>query len=124
VNGVQNLSGQPLSRAPDWTASVGGSYDAPVTDRWTLGLNLSGRYSDGYFTAPNNNPFGWQNAYETLDASVRLYDAKWEIALIGQNLTDTIYATLGGDKPLGQRGDVIATIGRPREVTVQVTRRF
>jgi iron complex outermembrane receptor protein len=124
VAGVQNLSGQPLSRAPNWSVLAGFSYDRPVSDTWKVGLTVDGRYSTGYFISTNNNPYGWQGDYETLDATIRLYDAKWEAALIGRNLTNAIYATTGGDKPLGIRGDVIAGIGRPREVVFQVTRRF
>lgn len=77
-----------------------------------------------YFIETNNNPYGRQNGYETLDASVRLYTDVWEVSVVGRNLTDTIYAVYGGDKPLGQRGDVEAGIGRRREVILQVTRRF
>lgn len=124
VAGVQNLSGRHLSRAPDWSVLAGFSYDRPVSDTWKVGLTVDGRYSTGYYISTNNNPYGWQGDYETLDATIRLYDNKWEAALIGRNLTNTIYATTGGDKPLGIRGDVIAGIGRPREVIFQVTRRF
>ncbi len=124
VNGVQNLSGNRLSRAPRWSLLTGVSYDTPVSDSWKAGVTVDGRYSSGYFTETNNNPYGWQGGYETMDASLRLYDSKWELSVIGRNLTNTIYAVYGGDKPLGQRGDVEAGIGRPREVVMQVTRRF
>jgi outer membrane receptor protein involved in Fe transport len=124
VGGVHDLSGQPLSRAPSWSVLAGVSYDTPVAGDWKVGVEINGRYSTGYYIGTNNNPYGWQGDYETLDATIRLYDAKWEAALVGRNLTDTIYATYGGDKPLGGRGDVIAGIGRPREVVFQVTRHF
>jgi iron complex outermembrane receptor protein len=124
VGGVQNLSGAPLSRAPDWTALAGVSYDVPVANAWNVGVTVDGRYSDGYFTGVNNNPYGYQNQYEALDATVRLYDSTWEFSLVGRNLTNTIYYLLSSDKPLGLRGDVDGTIGRPREVLLQATRRF
>jgi hypothetical protein len=122
--GVQNLSGQPLSRAPAWSVLGGNTYDRPVTTDWSFWLTVDGRYSTGYLIETNNNPYGWQGEYETMDATMRLYNATWEVSLIGRNLTNTIYATYGGDKPLGGRGDVEAGIGRPREVVFQVTRRF
>ncbi len=124
VDGVQNLSGQPLSRAPLWSVLMGASYDTEVYNDWRINLNVSGRYSTGYYIGTNNNPYGWQGDYETVDASVKYYDPQWEFALIGRNLSNTIYATNGGDKPLGARGDVIAGIGRPREVVFQITRHF
>ena len=124
VGGVQNLSGAALSRAPTWSVLTGVSYDTPISDAWSVGATVDGRYSSGYFISTNNNPYGWQGDYETLDATLRLYDARWEFSLIGRNLTNTIYAVYGGDKPLGSRGDVIAGIGRPREVVLQATRKF
>jgi outer membrane receptor protein involved in Fe transport len=124
VGGVQSLSGQRLSRAPRWSVLAGASYDTALTADWRAGVTVDGRSSSGYYIETNNNPYGWQNGYQTLDASVRLYNEKWEFSLIGRNLTDTIYATFGDDKPLGQRGDVEAGIGRPREVVLQATRRF
>jgi iron complex outermembrane receptor protein len=124
VGGVQNLSGQHLSRAPLWSTLLGASYDTAAFGEWRLGLTVDGRYSSSYFIETNNNPYGYQNGYETVDATVRLYSAAWEVSVVGRNLTDAIYAVYGGDKPLGQRGDVEAGIGRPREVILQVTRRF
>jgi iron complex outermembrane receptor protein len=124
VAGVQNLSGQRLSRAPRWSVLAGVAYDTDVTDGWRAGVTVDGRSSTGYYIGTNNNPYGWQNGYQTMDASLRLYDQTWEFSLIGRNLTDTIYATFGSDKPLGERGDVEAGIGRPREVVLQATRRF
>jgi iron complex outermembrane receptor protein len=124
VGGVQSLSDQRLSRAPLWSVLAGVAYDTALTNNWRAGVTVDGRSSSGYFIGTNNNPYGWQNGYQTLDASVRLYDEKWEFSLVGRNLTDTIYATFGSDKPLGGRGDVEAGIGRPREVVLQATRRF
>ena len=62
--------------------------------------------------------------------SARVYNGAWEFAVIGKNLTNTYYAVLAGDKPLspvaanGGGSDIIANLGRPREVTFQITRRF
>ena len=124
VGGVQDLSGNPLSRAPDWSLLAGASYDTPVGGDFSLGLTADVRYSSDYFIQTSNNPYGHQDAYTTFDASARLYNADWEVALIGRNLNDAYYAVLGGDKPLGQRGDIIASLGKPRTVTLQVTRNF
>jgi outer membrane receptor protein involved in Fe transport len=129
ANGTQNLSGQPLSRAPDLVALVGATYEHDLVNDYKLALTGDVRYSSGYFFETNNNPGGYQSRYATLDLSARIYNDKWEFAVIGKNLTDTYYAVLGGDKPLSQvvpggGGDITASLGRPREVTFQVTRRF
>ena len=127
--GTQNLSGKPLSRAPDVVALVGASYEHEIYGSYKLALTGDVRYSSSYGLETNNNPGGVQGSYATLDLSARIYDDKWEFAVIGKNLTDTYYAVLGGDKPLsyvnpGQGGDITASLGRPREVTFQITRRF
>jgi outer membrane receptor protein involved in Fe transport len=121
---VQNLTGAPLSRAPDWAATAGFNYDVPLISDYRASLTMDVRYSSGYYLSTNNNPYAHQGDYETLDASVRVYNGKWDFALIGQNLTDTYYAVLAGDKPLGLPGDILASLGKPRQVTLQITRHF
>jgi iron complex outermembrane receptor protein len=127
--GTQDLTGKPLSRAPDVVALVGATYEHQIFRDYKLALTGDVRYSSAYGLEINNNPGGFQGKYATFDLSARVYDDKWEFAIIGKNLTDTYYAVLGGDKPLsqvvpGQGGDITAALGRPREVTFQITRRF
>ena len=127
VGGVQNLTGAPLSRAPDWSLLGGASYDHPLSGLrggYSLGVTVDAKYSSGYFLATNNNPYGWQPDYWTMDASLRVHNGVWDFALIGKNLTDTFYAVAGGDRPLGQAGDTIAELGRPRQIILQITRHF
>jgi outer membrane receptor protein involved in Fe transport len=124
VGGAQNLSGTPLPRAPKVNASIGASYDTDLVGAWRLGLSVDGRYSSGYITSVQSNPLNLQGDYAILDASVRVYDGPWEFALIGKNLTDTIYISIGGDYPLAPRGQTYGQINPPREIIMQVTRRF
>ncbi|HEV2651726.1 MAG TPA: TonB-dependent receptor [Rhizomicrobium sp.] len=123
--GTQNLAGQPVSRAPDWSALVGFNYETPVWQgAWRLGFSADGRYSSGYFLSTSNSPFAYQSPFATLDASVRLSDDNWEFAVIGRNLSDTSYAVLAGDKPLGPIGQVLGSLGQARQVFIQGTYRF
>lgn len=122
--GKQNLSGRPLSRAPAWTGSVGASYDAPLGDGWKLGLSVDGRYSSGYFTSVEESPFARQGDYALLDIAARLYSDVWEFALIGNNITNTLYVTVGGDEPLAPRGQTFGALNTPRQIILQATRRF
>lgn len=125
VNAQQNLSGQPLSRAPDWTLQAGFTYDRPLGDSdWNIGFSGEARYSSEYFISTNNSPFALQGGFALFDASARIHNDDWNIALIGRNLTNKIYGVVGNDKPLGPRGQVNANIGRPREIMIQATRRF
>ncbi|MFC4294322.1 TonB-dependent receptor [Novosphingobium tardum] len=126
VGGVQNLSGKPLTRAPDWTLSGGFSYDRPVSDGIAIGLSGDANYTDDYFTQENQNPVALQQGFWRLNASVRLHeiDDKWELALIGRNLTDKIYGLSSADKPLGGPGQISQQPSRPREIMLQGTIRF
>ena len=47
----------------------------------------------------------------------------WEAALIGRNLSNEKYLVTAGDKP-GGMGELTGGLGRPREVILQLTRRF
>jgi outer membrane receptor protein involved in Fe transport len=129
-NGTQNLTGKPLSRAPDVVALVGATYEHQIYGDYKLALSGDVRYSSGYYLETSDNPYAYQGEYATLDLSARVYNDKWEFALIGQNLTDTYYGVLAGDKPLspvapnGGGSDILAELGRPREVTLQITRHF
>lgn len=124
VAAKQNLSGKPLSRAPDWGLQGGATYDLPITSDWTFGVSGDVRYTSGYFISTNNSPFAYQHGFTTFDASARIYNKDWELALIGRNLGNEIYGVVGTDKPLGPRGQVTGNIGRPREILLQATRRF
>jgi outer membrane receptor protein involved in Fe transport len=121
---VQNLAGQPLERAPVWSIIAGSSYNTPITNEITLGLTADYRYSSGYFLEASDSPYAYQGAFSTINASARLYDGDWELAVIGTNLTNTVYGLLASDKPLGLVGQTIASLGAPRQIYLQITRHF
>ncbi len=122
--GTQNLAGMPVTRAPDWVAILGTTYETPVMSDWYLGLTADLRYSSGYYLSAQDSPFAYQGDYETLDASIRLHNDEWELAVMGRNLTDTVYGVLGQDKPLGPIGQTSGGLGLPRQIFVQATYHF
>lgn len=131
----QNLKGVPTANAPLWTASLGAAYERPVGNGLVFGLSVDGRYSDEYLATAFGNPYSNQKAYVNLDASVRIKteDDRWELAVIGKNLTNRWYATGGIDSPNtgsgtgtpnGVIGDQIGFVTLPRTVQAQVTFRY
>lgn len=126
VGGVQDLSGKSLTRAPDWTVLGGFSYDKPVGGDVAVGLSGDGYYTDEYFTQENQNPVSVQKGFWRFNASLRVHnvDDKWELALIGRNLTNKIYGLSSADKPLGGPGQISQQPSRPREIVLQGTVRF
>lgn len=133
---LQDLSGTRLVRAPRWTGNAGFSYETPVTSGMKLGLSGNMSFSSGFFTQVTSSPGSWQKHYALFDATVRLAEAqdKWELALIGRNLTDKYYfvrssdipftGSTPGGAPVGTLGDTGAVPSRGREIMLRATVRF
>lgn len=126
ADGTQDLSGTPLVRAPKWNFNAGLSYDHELSDQWWLGMSLDANYTSGYWLQENQNPVSWQKGFTRVNASLRVYtpDDRWELALIGRNLTDKYYGIASADKPFGTPDAIWANIGRPREILLQGLYRF
>jgi len=125
VNARQDLTGRPLTRAPEWSAMGGFTFTQPIGDL-ELGIDGDINHSSGFYTQDNQHPLSYQKAYQLLNAGVRLGHPGmgWELAFIGRNLTNKYYrivqvdATVGGINQFG----VFST--RPRELAIQGTYRF
>ncbi|MDB5459557.1 MAG: hypothetical protein JWO72_1298, partial [Caulobacteraceae bacterium] len=127
VGGVQNLSGQTLGASPETSANLGATYDRPVGGGWTAALSADAYYVGRYnFSAGGSNfrPDSIQSPYGKLNASLRLYTARMEFAVIGQNLTGAKYVVSSADAPGLTAGSITGMLGRPLEVIVQATYRF
>jgi iron complex outermembrane recepter protein len=120
----QDQSGHPYGDGP-FSGTLGFSYDKRLNDRWAALFTTDLQYySKGYDIL--GQPFTATHEHAILNMALRLYESqkRWEFALIGSNITDTIYADPYGNKPLGNPGDLTAYLHPPREVTLQVTRHF
>ena len=100
-----------------------------------LGAAVDARYSSNYYASAFGNPDSRQSQYVSLDASVRLNTAndRWEVALIGKNLTNRFYVTGDVDGPstgsgtgtaAGIHADQLGFGGLPRTVQLQATMRY
>lgn len=133
---LQDLSGQPLVRAPRWTGNAGFTYERSIGTGYHLGLSGNISHSDAYFTDTTNTPGGRQKGYELVDASIRFGQEEqgWEVALIGRNLTNEYYFVRSSDTPFtgsapggslnGVLGDTAASVGRGRELMVRLSYKF
>lgn len=92
----QDLSGTRLHRAPALQANIAVDYELPLRGGLQLGLGGDLRYSSGYNIDLGNRRSGWQDSFGKVGAHVRLGDPeeRWEVALIGNNLTNRL--TTGG----------------------------
>ncbi len=98
---TQDLSGSPTALAPEWTATFGFDYDRPLGDRYTAGFTLAGRFSSSYIANPFGTPTDKQGSYVNLDAAFRIgtNDGRYQVALIGRNITDQYVRLYGIDSP-------------------------
>lgn len=138
----QDLSGVRLRKAPKWTLNAGGYYEFDVTQSLMFSLSADVAYSDGYIASTNYNPDSYQKAFAKLDATARIFssDRRWELALIGRNLTDKRNLVNANDRNAtgGGKGgfvqcatltqtqcdrlpDISGTPTLPRTVTLQAT---
>ncbi|WP_170234986.1 TonB-dependent receptor [Croceicoccus sediminis] len=128
VGGQQDLSGAQLPYNPKWSANAGFQLDKPVSDTMMVGFSGRATYNGKVWANTTNNPLARQDDYIRLDGGLKLYpDGKrWELALIGRNLTNERYAVYATDKPGGPAsgGEILAVTNRPREVMLQGTVRF
>jgi len=131
----QDLAGKPLSVAPEWTGTLGASYDVPVGDSTKLGISADARYSDSYLASAFGNPDSKQKSYVSIDASIRFGDVddRWQVALIGKNLTNRFYITGIVDGPstgtgtgtaAGVHADQLGFATLPRTVQIQISGKF
>lgn len=140
----QNLDGSPLVRAPRWQANFGFDYTMPVDVEKTLTITSSNQYSSRYLTNLLARDDFYQKAFVKLGASVALAgkDEGWELALIGNNLTNRITTgnctngnfangqilggQLTGSNAVGPAGtdELLCFADRGRELWARVTVRF
>jgi outer membrane receptor protein involved in Fe transport len=127
VGGTQNLADEPLLRAPDLTYSLGVDYNPGLIAGWNTTLSVQGSHSASFQTAADYAPGGFQEAYWLLNAAVRVGpdDGRYEVAVIGRNLTDSYYMlNSNGWSGAGNADQFVGFFNRPREVVVQGTVRF
>ena len=120
----QNLSDRTVYRAPKWIATAGVVQTFDLSRTLGATVNADVRYSSGYYSGLNLNPLSYQQGYLQLNAGVRISaNDRYSLAIIGRNLTNRRYATLGIDKP-GGIGEVFTVAGEPRVVELQLETRF
>ena len=131
----QDLSGSPTSTAPEWTATAGVAYEAEIGKGLKIGGNIDTRSSSSYLGSSFGDPYTRQDGYAVLDAGIRIGAAndRWQLAVLGKNLTNKFYFIGAGTAPLtgagtgtnnATLGDIIGYGAMPRTVRLQATFRY
>jgi iron complex outermembrane receptor protein len=102
LNGDDEINGQDedldIPRAPEWSYSVGFSYDMDISTWGYMTSRINYAYRDDMAFTDSN--LGYIDEAEILDAGLDLYtnDGKWVFSLYGRNLLDNNWH--GGDTQL------------------------
>ena len=116
----QDLSGKVTPYAPKWSGNLSAEYIINVSDSLELRTNLDLVYSDEFYYDGDLDDNTKQDSYTKVNARIALGadDGIWEVALVGNNLTDETTAYWGTDVPLVS-GSFVSFADAPRTVAIQ-----
>ncbi len=123
-NGTEDCTVLDVKRAPEWTASLGATFNIPL-EKWGGGLdmNVNGTYTDEFYNDILNTEASTHEDVALLNASISYLTSneKVRVSLYGRNLTDEEYQTSGlGAANLWS----FSTYGNPQTYGIEVDLRF
>ena len=109
VDGQGDLSGRQIERAPKVELNIGADWSQQISSNLNFDAKIDAYYSDKYYVRQDFDPNGLQDAFTKLNARLAVSSAndRWEIALVGKNLTDKLtiqhaYEVLSSFQALGE----------------------
>ena len=127
----QVLDGRAPARSPDVTGNAGFELTVPTGRDLEFGVTGDTFYSSSYYASDAFAPASRQDGFWRFNASARIGadDGRWQLSLIGRNLTNKYYLLFAGDRtggtsvPLTQ-GEQRGVVARGREVLLQASFRY
>ncbi len=121
----QDLTGRPPPFAPDYSGNVRLGYETPIGDSLKFTLDGAVNFSGGYHVIADLDPNTRQSAWEKFDlrAGFGDIDDRWNIAVVGRNLGNTV--TIGSTNDVvASAGSYVQQVQRGRTVALQARFRF
>jgi iron complex outermembrane receptor protein len=116
---LQDVAGNSMVRAPDWSSNATVNYHAGLGGEMRLDASLSGAYSSRVFFDFANERS--QKSYILVDGNATLsFNDHLNVSIYAQNLTDEIYKRSSGYSVVG----TAQTFGAPRTYGVSLGVRF
>ena len=102
ANGQCDYKGKTNQLVPDWQATLAIDWNHAITSDLELRTTADMFASDGYFLSPTLDPNQVQDSYAKLGMRLALGDRgrRWEVAILGKNLTDERTVSMGVGTPL------------------------
>lgn len=130
--GFCDYTGKRNALTPKWSGNLNVDYTTPINADLKVAFNINADFSSAYIASANLDPRTHQDAYAKLGARLALgqIDGRWEIALIGRNLTNQRILQTASAMPLAttitrNAGNAYnGIVDRPRTIAVQLTGRF
>jgi outer membrane receptor protein involved in Fe transport len=130
----QDLAGNTRPGAPEWAGFVAANYERPLGTWLMFGITANIQYKDETVLS-SSDPNAVYESFTTYDANIRIgsVDEKWQLALIGKNLSDELAIRGAGNVPgtggntgtnEGFRGDLSGGAIRGKQVELEFTWRF
>ncbi len=122
----RDASGERLQFAPELSGNLGVNYETPITDNLLIKASSTVNYQSKTFTASDLDPvIARQGAYAKVNARLALsqIDDRWEIAVIGKNLTNQLTSFNSNDQPLVP-GNGFRLTNRSRSFAIQASVNF
>jgi iron complex outermembrane recepter protein len=125
-NGGQDLSGETLLFAPEWSANWNIEYVIPLGGDMELRNGVDMNYSDEFYSALDLDPNTKHDSYVMWNARIALASSEdtWSIALLGKNLTDERTTVWNNDVALSNSNSYFGIPERPRSIAIQGRYRF
>lgn len=125
VGGRQNLEGHVLPFSPEWSGALRLDYKRALTPALVGFAQVMINYRGEQEVGPDGDPNRLVDAATKYDLRLALGDAddRWELALVGKNLTNEITPNFGFNVPL-VTGAYVFQVDMPRTVALQLTARF
>jgi len=115
---VQDMSGKRRPYAPRWSGNFTANFTMPLGD-YELRADPSVYFSSAFYEQATADPLLEQGGYAKIDLRLGFGPAnrRWEVAVIGKNLTDK--ATSGYRQGVTASSSIYAYPDRPRAIAVQ-----
>ncbi len=129
ANGDCDYSGKTQQLVSDFQATFGFNHYYEISNGLTVNTSANMFYTSSYDASPQLDPKLIQPGYATVSARIALAsDDGWELAVLGENLTDHTVKLFAADAPLsGSTFQAVANynfLNRGRTVTFQATYDF